>query len=160
MILELSADVWAMVETNEEWVATLISMVDDAKKGMSMGSHKLCGEHEEAIWIPGTRFEAIVDSSRKIAEIVDGKSGTTLAPLDRATVAQLLSAAGAAARAMNGVGPLHAEAGRFIADVSKNRRRADIRDLEGGERIFMLLDVEEVEELHGLSEAILKTMDR
>jgi hypothetical protein len=127
---------------------------------MGHKNNRLGGEHEEAIWIPGTRFEAIVDASGKVAEIIDGRFSTFLSPLDRASVKQLLSAAGAAARAMNGVGPLHADAGRFVADISRNLKRADIRDLEGGERIFMLLDVEDVAELHGLSEAILGAMGR
>ncbi len=44
---------------------------------------------------------------------------------------------------------------RFKADVATNRSRADIRDLKNN-RLFVLLNREDLEELHELTEELLR----
>ncbi len=44
---------------------------------------------------------------------------------------------------------------RFRGDVSPNRSRADIKDVKNN-RLFMLLNREDLEELHELTEELLR----
>lgn len=104
----------------------------------------------DGIWIPGDRFEADLSADRRIASILDRKNGTRFSQIDAASMRALRAVIDAAARVMEyGEEPLHAEDGRFVSDVGSNRKRAEVKDLEGTYRksTFQMLSTEELAEL-------------
>lgn len=54
-------------------------------------------------------------------------------------------------------GGTNLQGNRFEADVAKNGSRSDIRDRKGG-RLFMLMSLEDIEELHELTSELRKMM--
>lgn len=106
----------------------------------------------QAIWISGSRFEANLEAGHKIASILDRKEARRFSQIDAAGMQALRAVVDAAASAMDGDGPRHAEASRFVSDVGNNRKRAEVKDLEGTYRksTFQMLLREELEELREL----------
>lgn len=57
----------------------------------------------------------------------------------------------------HGEGGTNLQGNRFEADVSPNGKRSDIKDRKGG-RLWTLLSLEDIEELHELTSELRKMM--
>lgn len=113
----------------------------------------MAGTYRGKIWIPGDRFEADLAAGHRIASILDRKEARRFSQIDAAGMRSLRAVVDAASRAMEvGEEPRHAKDGRFVSDVSINRQRADVKDLEGTYRksTFQMLSREELAELREL----------
>lgn len=122
----------------------------------------LSGAREEGgTWIPGARFEASVAEDGRTASILDRQHGTRLGPVDAAGMRAMRSVVDAAARAMDGQGPRHSEAGRFVSDVGQNLSRANVMDLEaaGPKSAFTMLSREGLDELRELVYTLLELLE-